>query len=102
MPPSFCSGRETRTSRPPEPTTDVSTPPRQWVLAGRSGAIALITFPITLGLVAVSGLLIPIAFGEGWQPVVALLAILAPVGVILFECDDLSRDTSADVIRQAV
>lgn len=60
-----------------------------------SGAIALVTFPVTLGLVAVSGLLIPVAFGDGWQPVIALLVILAPVGLIQ------SVSTTVGVIYQA-
>lgn len=43
--------------------------------------IALVTFPIMIGLWAVSEPFILTLFGSQWQPVILLLMILAPVGM---------------------
>lgn len=47
-----------------------------------AGAIALVSFPAMIGLMAVSNLLVPTFFGSQWQPVILLLMILAPVGLV--------------------
>lgn len=46
-----------------------------------AGGIALITFPMMLGLMALSGPFVLTAFGSQWRPVVLLLMIFAPVGL---------------------
>jgi O-antigen/teichoic acid export membrane protein len=46
------------------------------------GALAVITFPLFTGLALVSDLLVGAVFGPSWQPAAALLAVLAPVGLI--------------------
>jgi O-antigen/teichoic acid export membrane protein len=45
-------------------------------------AIAFISFPAMLGLVAVPDLFIVTLFGEAWRPAAPLLAILAPLGAL--------------------
>lgn len=47
-----------------------------------AGAIALVTFPMMLGLMAVSELFVTTIFGAQWQPVIILVLILAPVGLV--------------------
>lgn len=47
-----------------------------------AGAIALITFPMMLGLIALSELFILTVFGSQWVAVIVLLMILAPVGLV--------------------
>ena len=47
-----------------------------------AGAIALFSFPLMLGLLAVSQPFVLILFGKQWQPVVPLLMIFAPIGAI--------------------
>jgi len=44
--------------------------------------IALITFPLMLGVLALAKPFILVLFGEKWQPVILLIKILAPVGMI--------------------
>jgi len=46
-----------------------------------AGSIALITFPMMLGLMALSGPFVLTAFGSQWRPVILLLMIFAPVGL---------------------
>jgi PST family polysaccharide transporter len=45
-------------------------------------AIAFVSFPMMLGLMAVAPRLVPTLFGEKWHPVVGLLLILAPLGAV--------------------
>ena len=47
-----------------------------------SSGIAIITFPLMLGLAVVVEPFVAAILGEKWQPVVLLLAILAPVGML--------------------
>jgi len=47
-----------------------------------AGAIALVTFPMMFGLWAVVEPLVLAVFGIQWKPVILLLMILAPVGMI--------------------
>lgn len=47
-----------------------------------ASAIALITFPMMLGLMALSKQLVLTVFGSQWVPVILLLMILAPVGLV--------------------
>ncbi len=44
--------------------------------------IAAITFPMTLGMLAVAGPLIDVVLGSKWHPAARLLMILAPVGLV--------------------
>jgi PST family polysaccharide transporter len=44
--------------------------------------ISLITFPLMMGVVAVAKPLVLTFFGEKWQPVILLMVIFAPVGLI--------------------
>jgi PST family polysaccharide transporter len=44
--------------------------------------IAIVTFPLMLGLLALAEPLVQTFFGEAWQPVVLLIVIFAPVGLI--------------------
>jgi len=53
---------------------------RGYLLSARS--IALVTFPLMLGLVALREPFVLAVFGEQWRPMIPLLAILAPVGMI--------------------
>ena len=43
--------------------------------------IALIVFPLMMGLLALAGPLVLTVFGETWAPVILLIMILAPVGM---------------------
>jgi len=45
-------------------------------------AIAMVSFPLMLGLMALSGPFVLTVFGEKWRPVILLLVILAPVGLM--------------------
>ena len=45
-------------------------------------AIAALTFPMTLGLMAVAGPLVDVWLGPRWHPAARLLTILAPVGLV--------------------
>ena len=47
-----------------------------------SASIALVTFPITFGLAAVSTPFVLTFFGEPWLPAATLIMILAPVGAL--------------------
>jgi len=47
-----------------------------------SVAIATITFPAMLGLMAVAGPFVEVFLGSKWTPVALLLVILAPVGLV--------------------
>jgi PST family polysaccharide transporter len=47
-----------------------------------SAAIATITFPVMVGVMAVSGPLVEVVLGPEWAPVAMLLFILAPLGMI--------------------
>jgi O-antigen/teichoic acid export membrane protein len=47
-----------------------------------NGAIAFITFPLMAGLLAVAEPFVLTFFGEKWQPLVLLIMIFAPVGMI--------------------
>ena len=47
-----------------------------------AGTIAVITFPMMLGLIALVEPFVLVMFGKSWQPVIALLLILAPVGMV--------------------
>ncbi len=46
------------------------------------GAIAFVTFPMMLGLVAVAHPFVEVVLGEKWLPAVPLIMILAPLGAI--------------------
>ena len=45
-------------------------------------SIALITFPLMLGLTAVSDNFVLVLLGAKWEPVITLIVILAPLGLI--------------------
>jgi len=47
-----------------------------------ANSIALLTFPLMLGLIAVSDNFVLIVFGSKWEPVASLILILAPLGLI--------------------
>ncbi len=47
-----------------------------------ASAIALISFPIMLGLTALAGPFVLTLFGPAWTPVIPLLLILAPLGAL--------------------
>jgi PST family polysaccharide transporter len=47
-----------------------------------NGAIVLITFPLMLGLLALAEPFVLTFFGEKWSPVILLIMIFAPVGMI--------------------
>jgi PST family polysaccharide transporter len=47
-----------------------------------ASAIALISFPLMLGLTALAGPFVLTLFGAVWMPVIPLLLILAPVGAL--------------------
>ena len=47
-----------------------------------ASAIALISFPVMLGLTALAGPFVLTLFGAAWMPVIALLLILAPLGAV--------------------
>ena len=53
---------------------------RGYLLTAR--AIALVSFPLMLGLVALREPFVLAVFGDRWRPMTLLLAILAPVGMI--------------------
>ena len=57
--------------------------------------ISLLTFPLMLGLVAVSDNFVIVVFGAKWQPVTTLVLILAPLGLLQ------SIYTPAGIIYQA-
>ena len=44
--------------------------------------ISLLTFPLMLGLVAVSENFVTVVFGTKWEPVTTLILILAPLGLL--------------------
>jgi PST family polysaccharide transporter len=46
-----------------------------------AAGVALLTFPLMLGLLALAEPFVFVVFGPAWQPVVLLLQILAPVGM---------------------
>lgn len=46
-----------------------------------TSSIAFVTFPMMLGLMVLRRSLILVLFGSQWQPVIILVAILAPVGM---------------------
>src|SRR5712671_5623369 len=47
-----------------------------------ASAIALISFPLMLGLTALARPFVVTVFGAGWMPVIPLLLILAPLGAV--------------------
>jgi PST family polysaccharide transporter len=47
-----------------------------------NSAIAIITFPIMAGLAAVADVFVDAVLGEKWRPIVALILVLAPVGMM--------------------
>jgi O-antigen/teichoic acid export membrane protein len=47
-----------------------------------SGAVALLLFPVTVGLACVAQPLVPIVVGDGWPDLPLLVAIMAPAGAI--------------------
>ncbi|MHB8168802.1 MAG: MOP flippase family protein [Thermoleophilia bacterium] len=47
-----------------------------------ASSIAFISFPLMLGLMVLRHSLILVLFGSQWQPVIVLVAILAPIGMI--------------------
>jgi PST family polysaccharide transporter len=47
-----------------------------------ASAIALISFPLMLGLTALAGPFVLTLFGAAWTPVIPLLLILAPLGAV--------------------
>ena len=47
-----------------------------------TNSIALLTFPLMLGLIAVSDNFVLVVFGIKWEPVTNLILILAPLGLI--------------------
>jgi PST family polysaccharide transporter len=53
---------------------------RYYLKAG--GAIAFVSFPMMLGMMAVAGPFVSAVFGEKWTRVTVLLLILAPVGMV--------------------
>ena len=57
--------------------------------------ISLLTFPLMLGLVAVSENFVIVVFGAKWEPVTTLILILAPLGLLQ------SIYTPAGIIYQA-
>lgn len=46
------------------------------------GAIAFVTFPLMIGMMALREPLVLAVFGEKWRPVILLILILAPVGMV--------------------
>jgi PST family polysaccharide transporter len=46
------------------------------------GGIALITFPLMAGLAAVAGPFVLTVLGEKWSPIIPLIVILSPIGMI--------------------
>ena len=47
-----------------------------------AGAISLIAFPLMLGVMGVSRPFVITVFGEQWMPIVPLILLLAPVGMV--------------------
>jgi O-antigen/teichoic acid export membrane protein len=47
-----------------------------------ASSIALVSFPMMTGLMVTSDLLVPVIFGSQWSPVIPLIIILAPIGLI--------------------
>jgi O-antigen/teichoic acid export membrane protein len=60
-----------------------------------ANSIALLTFPLMLGLIAVSDNFVLVVFGTKWEPVTTLILILAPLGLLQ------SIYTPAGIIFQA-
>ena len=46
------------------------------------GLIALVTFPLMLGLAVTAGPFVRVLLGERWMPVAALLAVFGPLGAV--------------------
>ncbi len=46
-----------------------------------AGAIAMVTFPLMAGVMALHEPFVEVVLGEGWEPVATLLLILAPIGM---------------------
>ena len=53
------------------------------------------TFPMMIGLMVTSDLLVPVIFGSQWEPVIPLITILAVIGLVQ------SVGTTVGVIYQA-
>jgi lipopolysaccharide exporter len=53
-----------------------------WAYLKVASAIALISFPLMLGLTALAGPFVLTLFGAAWMPVMPLLLILAPLGAV--------------------
>lgn len=47
-----------------------------------TGAVAFITFPMMIGMIALREPVINVIFGTKWSPVILLILILAPVGMV--------------------
>lgn len=47
-----------------------------------NGAIALLTFPMMAGLAAVADPFVRVVLGETWAPIIPLVLVLAPVGLL--------------------
>ncbi len=47
-----------------------------------AATVSLITFPLMLGVMALAGPFVNVVLGEKWIPVITLLVILAPVGLL--------------------
>ena len=53
-----------------------------WIYLKVASAIALISFPLMLGMTALTRPFVLTLFGDAWTPVIPLLLILAPLGAV--------------------
>ena len=44
--------------------------------------VSLVAFPLMLGVMALADPFVQVVLGEKWQPIILLLSILAPVGLL--------------------
>jgi O-antigen/teichoic acid export membrane protein len=47
-----------------------------------AGSIALVSFPMMVGLMVTSDIVVPVVFGPEWEPVIPLITILALIGLV--------------------
>jgi O-antigen/teichoic acid export membrane protein len=47
-----------------------------------AGSIALVSFPMMVGLMVASDIVVPVVFGPEWEPVIPLITILALIGLV--------------------
>lgn len=47
-----------------------------------ASAVAIVTLPLMLGIMAVAEPIVVLALGEAWRPIIPLLLILAPIGAL--------------------